>query len=391
MRAWIAAAFALVLASSTVACGAILGFPDQTNADPNFGSGEGGGPDGSTPLDGSAPDGFVPDGPGPSDSSLPLDAPIVSPDGGCNCFGGTCNGGVCQPVAIATGQLDPNFIDTDGTTVFFGNGVHSILAVVDPNNVDAGVRSITNLSEPNLNDLRASGGYVYFTNLLGNSSNGVSRCSGSTGCAGERAEYSVSSRKAFGVAVDGTNVYYTDSELQGSNGGIWSSPKNDAGATRILPRDFPGLIVTNGTSLSWLETNSGNGLQQASKLGTGFNQTSQSAIVDLTYGTALDVYYVKGSELWRRVGTQIPTQIGGTPQVSNALAVRADASYVYWINGGVSNGALMRCPAGVDCLLPINAPVAIATALNNPYGLALGTDSIYFTTRADGKVWRLRK
>ena len=121
MRAWIGVGATLLVASSTVACGAILGFPDQTNADPTFGSLEGGGPDGSTP-----PDGSVADGPAPTDGSLPLDAPVVSPDGACNCFGGTCNDDVCQPVAIVVGKTDPNFIDTDDTTVFFASPVWSM-------------------------------------------------------------------------------------------------------------------------------------------------------------------------------------------------------------------------------------------------------------------------
>jgi hypothetical protein len=387
LRAFIGAAFALVLASSTVACGAILGFPDQTNADPNFGSLEGGGPDGSTPLDGSAPDGFVPDGPVPSDSSIPLDAPIVSPDGGCNCFGGTCNGGVCQPVAISIGQIDPNFIDTDDTTVFFASGAGTIFAV-DPSNVDAGVRKITDKVEPSINDLRARSGYVYFVNANSGALNTVSRCSGTTGCQLGRLEYGGGGRPDFAVAVDATNVYFTVAAAQGSNGGLWSCKQTGcAGSARFLARDYPGLIVTNGTTVSWLEGGNNNGIERSTTTGGGLTVGSDLAVVDLTYAPNSDVYFVKQGTLSRQIGAQAPTQIIA-PQVTDARAVRADASYVYWLNGGLS-GAVMRCPLGVpDCT---SLTVAVATGLNNPFGMALSTDSIYFTTRNDKTVWRLRK
>jgi len=376
--------FGVVLASSTLACGAILGFPDETKVDPNFGQTDGGGPDVTLPdgavLDGSPPDGST------ADSPFPTDAPVVSPDGACNCFGGTCNGDVCQPVAIVTGQTDPNFIDTDDTTVFFASGGQTILAV-DPNNVDAGVRKITNKLEPSINDLRARSGYVYFTNLNGNT-NAVSRCSGTVGCVADRSEYSVPARKSYGVAVDGTKVYYSASDLQGSGGGIWSCTQvNCTTATRILPRDYPGVIVTNGTTLAWIEGSAGAGVVQCGTSGGSFSQNNETAIVDLTYGPGSDVYFVKSSSLWRQIGLQAAKQMGSA---SNAVAVRADASYVYWLNGGGS-GSLMRCPVATDCLAQPNLVTTLASGLQNPFGLALSNDSVYFTTRNDLKVWRLRK
>lgn len=383
-RTLIVAAAAALLASSTVACGALLGFPDETNADPSFGKTDGGGG-----PDVTLPDGGALDSSTSPDSPFPLDAPIVSPDGGCNCFGGTCDGGVCQPVAIVVGTTDPNFIDTDDTTVFFASGANIILAV-DPNDVDAGVRAITN-TEASVNALQARSGYVYFTNANSGNLNSVSRCSGAAGCAGDRTEYGVSSRSNFGVAVDGANVYFTVKNTQGAKGGgIWKrSQTGDAGATLLLGRDYPGFIATNGTSVAWAEGASNIGLVQCSTAGGSLVAGGEQAIVDLAYGANSNAYFVKSSSLWRQSGTQ-PVQIGGGPQVVNAVAVRADASYVYWLNGG-SSGALMRCPEGIDCLVQPGQVVTLASGLQRPFGLALGNDSIYFTTRDDNKVWRLRK
>ena len=374
----------VLLASSTVACGAILGFPDETNVDPNFGQTDGGGPDVTLP-DGVAPDGSIPDG-STADSPFPTDAPVVSPDGACNCFGGTCNGDVCQPVAIVVGKTDPNFIDTDNTTVFFASGVDTIFAV-DPNNVDAGARTITNVLEPSITDLRARSGYVYFTNKGSGNLNSVSRCSGALGCAKDRSEYGTNNRKNFGVAVDATNVYFTVADTQANNGGIWKCAQiGCAGAVRIVSRDYPGFVVTDGTNLAWLDGNTPT-TGTSTTSGANFHKGVELALVDLAFGTTSDIYFVKSSELWHQVGTT-ESQIGGG--VSNGVAVRADASYVYWLNGGTP-GTLVRCPVGVNCLAPPSQATTLASNLQNPFGLALSNDSVYFTTRGDLKVWRLRK
>lgn len=377
---------ATLLAASTVACGALLGFPDETKEDPSFGK-----TDGSVVVDGAPTDGNGSDVDGASTDGGLLDAPIINPDGGCNCFGGTCNGGVCQPVAIVSGKADPNLIDNDGTVVYFASGGTAIFAV-QPDALDAGVRPITNVAEPSINDLRARAGFVYFTNAGGGSNYSVSRCAYATGCATGRVEYgAVNTRKYYSVAVDSTKVYFTVADTIAANGGVWSCTQTGcAGATRLLQRDYAGLIATDGTKLAWLEGAGNNGIQLANVGGGGVASSGQTAVVDLAFGPNSDVYFVKSSSLWRQIGTQAPTQIAGPPEVSNAVAVRVDGGDVYWLNGGAS-GSLRRCKLGVDCLAQPTEATLLASGLQSPFGLTLSADSVYFTTRSDLKVWRLRK
>lgn len=52
-----------------------------------------------------------------------------------------------------------------------------------------------------------------------------------------------------------------------------------------------------------------------------------------------------------------------------------------------TTGTLVKCAVATTCA----KPVELATGLKDPFGLAVGASSIVYTTRGDGKVWRLAK
>ena len=202
------------------------------------------------------------------------------------------------------------------------------------------------------------------------------------GCPG-RSEYSVSNRRSFGVAVDSTKIYFTVDDSTANNGGIWSCTQAGCGAApRLVQRTNPRFVTANDTSVAWFEGAAGSGVhQQAGSLSLG----GQTGVVSVAYGAGTNLFFAKSSSVWHGTGVQTPEQIA---EGTNVVAVRADASHVYWLNGGAS-GQLVRCPVGTDCL--ITPPDVLASNLMNPGGLTLSNDSIYFTTRGDQKVWRLRK
>ncbi len=378
-----------MIAGATTACGVILGIPSDTNADPNFGrTGEGGPqPDTST-----FPDGFVPDGGTPADTSF--NDVVVLPDGGCNCFGGTCNGGVCQPVQVAK-VTDPYLIDTDNTSLFVTDNITTILSF-KIGSFDAGATVITS-TEHAINDLKAGAGVVYFTNYnAGPNNNGVARCPNSVGCP-SRIDYAPHNSQDLGVAFDSKNVYFTIDEAASGNGGVWScllgGCLNGVGAKRIAARDNPKRVATNGTTVAWIEGYSGSGVAYCATNGGAVSSASQLGLVDLDFGTAgNDLYALGNSSIFHQSNSSSATW--ATMSVANNLSqwlplfhVDAAAKNVYWLNTGMG-GSIYRCPVGADCLG--NKPVLVVNQLMLPQSFTISNDSIYYTL-VDGTIWRLKK
>jgi len=360
---------AIVIAAP--ACTAILGLPDPM-VDPNFGL-----------IDGAYADGFVPDNVVQKDGSSDTTNDgamndVTMGDSGC-CFGGGCtDSGKCLPIQLVTNITDPNLIDNDNTNVYVVSGANAIVRL-NPNMADAGVTTIANGSF--IKDLKVSGAYFYFTDSVQNK---VSRCATVTGC-GPRLDYTTN-RNPYGVAVDGTNVYFTDN---GSSYGIYSCALNGCGMpTKISSAQKSAGIVTDGSKLFWFyddAINTGVHICTTPSCGGPFYGMN-TGVVDIGFD-ANNIYFSDATTIYRETkagANQAPIATG-----TNIRSVRADAKFVYWTDEGL--GVVRRCPIGVDCTVNMAKIDTVASSLMQVYGLTLSNDSIYFTTRMDGTIWRVGK
>ena len=369
------------------ACGTILGLPSDTNADPNFGltSGDGGPQPDVSPL----ADGFVPEGgPLPDTSNLP-DVTVL-PDGACNCFGGTCNNNVCQPVQVAS-TTDPYLIDTDNTSLFVTDNITTIVSFQIAN-FDAGATTIIGNAHA-IEDLKAGNQVVYYTSYnAGTGNNGVFRCPNTAGCPG-RLDYANHNFQTLSVAFDSKNVYYTVDENT-ANGGVWSCPLagciNGANANQIAKRGNPKRLVTNGTNVAWMEGFSGSGGAQCATNGGSVTTAGQTGFVDLDYGTSGEMYLLTNSSMFRQTGVTAQTYMASNVTNNNGqlvplMHVDPTTKDVYWLNMGLA-GSIVRCPLGVMC----TTPTTVAAKLMQPMTFTISNDSIYYTL-TDGSIWRLKK
>lgn len=154
---------------------------------------------------------------------------------------------------------------------------------------------------------------------------------------------------AFGLAVDGTYIYWAKDYLTGS---VMRAPAAGGAATALA---------------SGLES---------------------------PYGIAVDASHVYWSESVKPGAIYRIPKDGGTPEVlattsERPRAIALDETHVYWTNGWVGPGgpAVMRVPkAG-------GTPAALGDGVGgeNPQGIALDGTDVYWTDTNAGVVWRAPK
>jgi hypothetical protein len=304
-----------------------------------------------------------------TDRDAPEDAPL-------------CPNDVC-PVAIASGLLHTFNLAVDDASVFFtftgtdgGGGVASVpleggapvmmiaagetaygVAVDDTNvyftnfeSVIDGVMKVPLAGGSAVvlapfgeypRNVAIGGASLFFTNGLGNTNCGVVSLP-KAGDAGPMPF--ASSPDPWGIALDATNVYWTDGGDGGATGSVLSAPRS--GGTPVVlagEQDGPGAIAVDATSVYW---------------------ATVSAIVR----ASLD---------------------GGDPSTiasgqANPHAIAIDDAYVYWVNQGSGNsdGNVVKAP-----LTGGAPPTTLAGAQPTPWDIAVDGTSVYWTS--GGRVMKL--
>lgn len=295
------------------------------------------------PPDGATTDASAPDADADADADADVadaaaDAaaeagPDADPCSAKDCKGQACVNGLCQPIALATGQPGPGYLAMDFADIFWGTTGH------------AGVPGDQNVVAKTS---RAPGGPVIVLNADG----GAVR----------------------GIAVDNTQVHYLRQMATGATLGRASKVDGSGatftgffpGATNVQGLAFDGtsLLAVNGTEVrAFLPTDvTASGTQLVGGLGAGGSAVNEldALIVADPGGSAVDVI---------TKSTRALQQVGGLGDVPVDVAI--DSGYVYFAAKTVV-GRFSRTTFAVE---------TIATGLDGAAGITVDPSNVYFSTR----------
>jgi hypothetical protein len=202
------------------------------------------------------------------------------------------------------------------------------------------------------------------------------------------AQVTVSTTHIAGIAVDSTNVYWT----QGTGSGTGAFGKPFAGGS---PVPFGGAVDPRGivvdlTHVYWADYGNGS-ISSAALLGGAPVQILPAPDSGAPTGpTALtsdarNVYWVDS-----RLGTVNQMPLGGGAVTILAtgrltpVAIAVDATSVYWVDYGSagSNGSVNKVPIGTpDSGMPPATP--LASSEQQPSGIAIDAANVYWTDRTN--------
>ena len=214
----------------------------------------------------------------------------------------------------------------------------------------------------------------------------VAACGSSSPNSSSRTSIELASGSPYGIAVDSTNVYWTN--MGGGPAGtiidaVMKVPLSGGPAVALASADSSSIgIAVDATSVYWttmdnvmtLPLDGGTPVTLASGLnGAG------DIVVDATSAYWID----QGDYMLMKVpiggGGNAPTTLASDLESPNGIAV--DSTSVYWTNGGntAGSGTVMKLP------LDGGTPVILAAGLNNPSGIAVDSTNVYWTNL--GTYW----
>lgn len=388
IRRRLVAVFAVAVSSALLACSAILGLDD------------------TTVVAGYHRDASLADAP-VTDAG---DAGDAGTDGGCaadlvrdpkncgscghDCLGGACVAAKCQPLSLVDDpKYSPEGLAVDDTFVFFtDSNTQSILRVAKDG--DGGISTIV-AGEPNLFDLVAGGGYIYFSNPSaadGGPGGLLSRCP-TTGCTQPtRTDFlSGTPKQPASLAMDSAHLYYA---FANSSGEVWRCDRPACtNAKRLVTAPEPLSLALNGSNVSWYAYQTG-AIFTCAKGGC-VTPDSRGHGSTLVYGMAADATYLYFADVAGTISRVEVANFGVEDPViekqNGPHYILEDGPDLYWINRGTgpsfSDGALLRCPKS-DCGAKREV---LATGLIAVYALVQDADALYYASSGDGRVWKLRK
>jgi hypothetical protein len=193
---------------------------------------------------------------------------------------------------------------------------------------------------------------------------------------------------ARGIAVDGTNVYFTTQGMPGAAvGTVWSVPKAGGQApTAIATKQIgPNGVAVDDTYVWWVNSESHTGLMRVLKAGgtpevVVAGTLGNDIVLDESnvYWTVIVVPSVQSADI-----AQV-SKLGGTLKVIvqgllNPGALLVDGGKLYWVDDGNVNtsGRVMSFN------LATQIKTEMAVRLNGPRSLAIDANNIYWTEFGD--------
>ena len=191
----------------------------------------------------------------------------------------------------------------------------------------------------------------------------------------------------FGIAVDATNVYWTNYE----DGTVYQLPKNGDPPVVLSNTEYlPSYIATDGVSVYWESSGqgTGNGTIMAAPVGGGSLVTLASGLEVAPDGLSVDVnnvYWAGGNGVFQIAKSAIagigtpPIQLGsGNSNVDPIVS----SGMVYWGTGEATTTGIQYCAIGGGCLsgggsLSTLPPISVTS-------LALGGGDMYWTSYTNG-------
>jgi len=390
------AALFMLLFAALPACAAVIGIKDLIpgTEDDLIDSGsdgtpspndDGGGP--SSPMDASDADA------GALDCINDADALKDNPDhcGRCghSCLGGGCEGGVCQPIAIATGQGTVGPVAIDGTHVYWSSfSTNTIARVVKTGGAIQPISQSPNVG--NTRSIAVSAQHIYwgnddFINTV------VNRCP-LTGCGAAVPEKIADADRPVGVALSATHVYWCD-----RNANVIQRRAFTGGAVELVGRAQgagPWALAVDQQQAFWVGDFSGEAQSHYSDGGTydiGLNGQSGRVItvdaLNAYWGVQVDPGQPGRILRARRDGSQSGSAAqqlsvaGGEP-----LGMFLDGPTLYWTaqapDGGTGGGVYSVPTAGGTATIHAGNQVL-------PRGIAVDDKAIYWGR--EGSIMKLAK
>ncbi len=264
------------------------------------------------------------------------DANVDGPACAIDCHGNPCMSNICLPLVLAKNLKTPLYLAADGPDVFFTEMGH-LGTVGDPNPVSK-----------------------------------VPKAGGAT------VTLAMDDGFPRGIAVDATTVYWNDAAEDGAEK-VWRASKVD-GTGVVLTGRMPAPMDIQGIALSanTIYAASGTEVRYFGKTGTmSFGAESTNLLVHV-FGVAVttDNSFVYAADLGGSAlgivdavgATTTPVVIGKQP-----VDVVIDADYAFVATGGQV----------VRVSLVDQTTLALVPGLTGAVGVAIDTDTVYFTTQND--------
>jgi hypothetical protein len=211
-------------------------------------------------------------------------------------------------------------------------------------------------------------------------------CTGGFCQASSIAQVTTSTVRIGGIAVDSTNVYWTQGP--GSSAGAFGKPIAGGAPTSFGPAVDPRGIRVDLTNVYWADFGNGS-ISSAALLGgspvkivpailDGGTPTGPTAITS----DATNVYWVDST-----AGTVNQMVLQGGPILpladnqSTPVAIAVDANNVYWVDYGTSGtiGSVNKVPIGSDA----GSVTPLAPSEQQPSGIAVDGTNVYWTDRTN--------
>jgi hypothetical protein len=305
---------------------------------------------------------------------------------GHSCQGGACLAGVCQPVVLSSGGVEPVYLALDSVNVYWYDGGASLLLRVP----EVGGITTVLASDINAQGLVVDSASLYWPAFY----SGIMSISTSGGAVSTLTPSTLN--PSFGIAVDSTNIYWTDiadvltvprsggsvSTLASSQGGPWDVACGAFGVTV----DAAHVYWTNTGSSPCYEFDTDGSIAMVPK--GGGTITTMASSLSSPGQVAVDttrVYWI--SETGGRSDlVSMPLGGGGATTIATAAQILGfciDASSIYWAD--VTTGIVLMAP------LAGGSPVTLATAQVGAQGVATNSSSVFWVNAKTGAVMKVAK